>query len=410
MRGGTRPEQRVPARAIGLCLLALVVLAQPGLADGAPPTQRVSQRGGTRLDSLHQLASSGGMLHLAHARIAEGGRPDQVVIQRSRDGGSDWTKERALFTAGARYGRVLPNIAVASRGSVVAVAFRVQGAEATTLFVRTSRDGGRRFGKREAIASRSGKLALGVPAVAVGDGVLAVAWTDRADGEIRLRRSRDGGRSFTKALTLGRTRVSIECRGRVTDGLVGLTAAGSRLYLSWSDSSERSCMAGRIVMRTSPDGGGRWRDERTVTGSRSYGWAELAASGATVLATVQLPSGRLLVARSRDEGRSWRQTTLSPRRGRTLSAGDILIRDGRQIWVAFVEETISGGRLRASRVRAIRSKDAGASFGRARTIAGTARSLRQAVNLADTDRGRVAVYQSGSLSGQPRNLLASRWR
>ena len=91
MRGGTRSEQRVPVRAIGLCLLALVVLVQPGLADGGHATQRVSQRGGTRLDSLHQLAESGGMLHLAHARIGERGRPDQVVIQRSRDGGSDWT-------------------------------------------------------------------------------------------------------------------------------------------------------------------------------------------------------------------------------------------------------------------------------------------------------------------------------
>jgi hypothetical protein len=410
MDGGTRPEQRVPVRAIGLCLLALGAFAQPSLADGGPSTQRVSQRGGTRLDSLHQLASSAGVLHLAHARTGLSGRPDQVIVQRSRDGGSDWTSEHALFTAGSRYGRVLPNLALAARGSIVAVAFRVQGQDATTLFVRTSRDGGRRFGRRVAVATRSGKLALGVPAVTVGDRVLAVAWTDRDDGTIRLRRSFDGGRSFSKAEMLGRTRVSIECRGTVTDGLVGLAAAGERLYLSWADSNERSCMAGRIVMRASPDRGGRWRDERTVTGSRSYGWAELASSGGTVLATVQLPSGRLLVARSRDEGRSWRQTTLSPRRGRVLSAGDLLIREGRQVWVGFVEETISRGRLRESRVRVIRSKDGGASFGRARTLAGTARSLRQAVNLADTDQGRVAVFQSGGLSGQPRNLLVARWR
>jgi hypothetical protein len=400
----------VPVRAIGLCLLASLLLGQQALADGGPSSGRLSHRGGARLDSLHQLASAGDTLQLAHARIGQAGRPDQVVIQRSRDGGSDWTKERALFTAGRRYGRVLPNIAVAARGPVVAVAFRVQGSKGTTLFVRTSRDGGRRFGSREAIASRAGKLSLGVPAVTVGDGVVAVAWTDRADGTIRLRRSRDGGRSFSNAVTLGRTRVSIECRARVTDGLVGLAAAGARLHLSWSDSKERSCMAGRIVVRTSPDRGGRWRDERTITGSRSYGWAELAAWGSTVLATVQLPSGRLLVARSRDEGRSWRQTMLSPRRRRSLSAGDVLMRDGRQLWVGFVEETIAGGRLRATRVRVVRSNDGGATFGRARTLAGTARSLRQAVNLAESGRGRVAVFQAGSLSGQPRNLFTARWR
>ena len=163
-------------------------------------------------------------------------------------------------------------------------------------------------------------------------------------------------------------------------------------------------------MRSSPDGGGRWRSERTVTGERSYGWPELAASGDRVLATVQLPSGRLLVARSRDEGRSWRQTTLGPRRGRSLSAGDIIIRRGSQVWVGYVEERVSDGRLRETRVRARRSTDGGATFGKARTLAGASRALRQAVNLADTDSSRVAVYQSGSLSGQPRNLLVSRWR
>jgi hypothetical protein len=61
-------------------------------------------------------------------------------------------------------------------------------------------------------------------------------------------------------------------------------------------------------------------------------------------------------------------------------------------------------------VRVVRSKDGGATFGEARTLAGTQRSLRQAVNLADTDRARVAVFQSGSLSGQPRNVLVSHWR
>ena len=409
MHAGHRPEQRRPSRVVGLCLLGLLLIPTPTLADGFS-LQRVSQRGGTRLDSLHQLAASGDRLQLAHARIGERGAPDSVVLQRSRDGGSDWTRERALFTTGPRYGQVLPNIALASRGPVVAVAFRVKGPQGTTLFVRTSRDGGRRFGPRIPIATRPGKLSLGVPAVAVGDDVVAVAWTDRRDAEIKLRRSRDDGRSFSRAATLGRTRVSIECRGRVVDGLVSLAAAGARLHLGWSDAKERSCMAGRIVMRSSPDRGARWRHERTVTGSRSYGWAELAASGDSVLATVQLASGRLLVARSRDEGREWRQTTIAPRRGRVLSAGDVVIGRDRQVWVAFVEERIHDGRLRESRVRAVRSRDGGATFGPAHTLAGSAPALRQAVNLAHTDRGVVAVFQSGALSGQPRNLLVSRWR
>jgi hypothetical protein len=409
MRAGIRPGQRVPARTLALGMLASLALATPALAD-ASSLRRVSDRGGTRLDSLHQLSASGDTLHLTHARIGEGPKRDQVIVQRSRDGGSAWTRERALFTSGAGYSQVLPNLAIASRGQVVAVAFRVQGPRGTALFVRTSRDGGRRFGPRVAVATRSSKLALGVPAVAVGDDVVAVAWTDRADGSIHLKRSRDDGRTFSRVTRLGGTRVSIDCRARVSDGLVGLAAAGTRLHVAWADARERSCMAGRIVMRTSPDRGGRWRAERTVTASRSYGWAELAASGRRVLATVQLPSGGLLVARSRDEGRTWRQTTLRPRRGRSLSAGDVVIREGADVWVGFVDERIADGRLRESRVRAIRSRDGGATFGRPRTLVGNARQLRQAVNLADTDRFRVAVFQTGGLSGQPRNLVVTRWR
>ena len=127
MRAGIRPEQRVPARSLGLCLLAILSLSAPGLADGGSSPRRVSERAGTRLDSLHQLAASGSTLHLAHARLGEGSKLDRVVVQRSRDGGSDWTKEHPLFTSGTGYTQVLPNLAVASRGQVVAVAYRVQG-------------------------------------------------------------------------------------------------------------------------------------------------------------------------------------------------------------------------------------------------------------------------------------------
>lgn len=400
---------RVAARSTGACLLAVAMLAEVGVADG-PSAHRVSERGGSRLDSLHQLAAAGDTLVLAHARVGEGGASDRVIVQRSTDGGASWSRERALFTSGSRHRQVLPNLAVGARGRVVSVAFRAQGPRGTTLFVRTSRDGGRRFGPRVAVATRSGRSSVGVPAVAVGDGVVAVAWTDRRDGTVEVRRSRDDGRTFGKVAALGRTRLTIECRARVTDGLVGLAASGPRLYVAWAEARDRSCLADRIVVRASVDRGSRWRSRRTLTASRSYGWPELVATGRSVLATVQLTSGHLLVARSRDEGARWRQVRLAPRRGRVLSAGDVLVRRGDQVWVAFVEERIRGDRLRTTRVRAVRSRDGGASFGRAVTLAPTARSLRQAVNVADTERGRVAVFQSGDLSGQPRNLLVARWR
>ncbi len=243
-------HRRLACRAPFCSLLAavLALLLIPSLALGADWTRldRVTTVGGSRLDSLHQAASARGVLHLVHARLGPGRADDKVVYQRSTSDGKRWSGERAIFKANARYRKVVPNLAIEARDDIVAVAFRVGGASRHTLFVRVSRDGGRSFGKRLALFSTKAGDGIGVPAVAVGNDVIAVAWTNRSNGGIKVRTSRDDGRSFKGARTLGTTKVSIDCKDPLTDGLVGIAANDRSLHVSWSDAGRRLCYADDI--------------------------------------------------------------------------------------------------------------------------------------------------------------------
>jgi hypothetical protein len=389
--------------------IAATILGAPvgARAEWTTP-RRVTPVDGSRLDSLHQLAGSDGRLHLVHPRRRPGPSEDLVVYQRSLDGGSTWTAERIVFRATRRHRRVIPNLAVAARNELVALAWRAAGPRGTTLFVRVSRDGGRTFDPRQPLA-RSGR-GIGVPAVAVGAGTFSVAWTDRADGAILMRRSGDGGRHFGGARRMASTRLSIDCGGRVLDGLVGLVAAGERVHLAWSHARHRRCIAAALRARSSSDEGRTWSRTRTLTSRDSFGWPELAATRRTVLAAAQLPSGGLLVARSSHAGRRWSERVVRPGAGRSLSAGDVAVRRRGVAWLTYVVERYEGDALASTRVVVRRSGDAGRHFGRARTLAPNAARLRLAPNVAMAEGGPAIVFQAGALDGRPRDLLVTRRR
>ncbi len=400
-----------------LFLLPATPMLIPGPDQAAVAADRdwsrprpVTAKAGSRLDSLHQLAAAGDTLHLVHPRIGPRERDDRVVYQRSTTGGRRWSSERVLFSATPRDRDLVPNLALDAQGRTVIVAWRVRGSGGTTLFARTSTNAGLRFGPRVRIAATRHRDGLGVPAVAVGDGFVAVAWTDRGSGRVKVSRSTNGGRSYQKPDVLGRTRLSIECRTQVLDGLVGMAASGRRLHVAWSKATAGDCLADSIDIRSSADGGRTWSKNRTVTGRRSYGWAELDARGRTVLASVQLPAGDLLVARSGDAGRRWRSEVLVGLAGRAVGSGDVLLLSGRRAAVTYVEDRLSRGRPVSTRLRLRLSRDDGADFGAALTVLFDAKQLRQAPNIAVVDGRLVIVLQTGALDGSPRQLVATRQR
>ncbi len=407
-------HRRVGSRAplTGLAVAVLALLLIPGLVTGADWTglDRVSSNGGTRLDSLHQAAASSDVVHLAHPRIGPRKADDKVVYQRSTDDGRSWTGERLLFKAGNRFRKVVPNLAVAARGPMVAVAFRVSGPKGHTLFVRVSRDGGRSFGGRISLFSTRKSTGIGVPAVAIGKDVIAVTWTNRANGEIKFRLSRNDGKSFQGARTLGKTRVSIDCNKDVTDGLVGIAANDKSVHIAWSDAGKRQCYADDIKVRTSLDRGANWSPTRSITERDSFGWPELDARGKTVIATVQSTSGAVIVSRSAKNGRNWREKVFTPPAGHIFSAADVtLLPKGRAV-LSYVKERLKKGKLYSTRLITRRSPNDGATWNPPKPVTDEARRLRMAPNVVNDKSRLTIVVQSGDLDGKPRHIFATRLR
>ena len=406
MRSLRRVGRRAPLAGFGLVGLLVVLLPASTFAADWSSAQRVTSNGGSRLDSLHQLAAGAGAFHLVHPRLDVAGNRDRVIYQRSQDGAARWGRERTLFTGNAGQPNVIPNLAIDARGPVVAVAWRSKGADGTKLWVRVSKNRGFSFGARAEVASS--RPGLGVPAVTVGNDVIAVAWTERRNGVVKVSRSRDGGATFKKPTRIASTKLSIDCRSKVLDGLVGLTSSGNRLHLAWSHAGTRKCLAGSIRMRTSNDQGKSWGRLRTVTKRRSYGWPELDARGSTVVATVQLPTGSLLVARSSKAGRDWGERLIKPAKGHLLSAGDITLLSDRKAQLAYVDELVRKKRLIATKVMTRSSNNDARRFGSATIVMERAARLRLAPNVASTRDDLAIVLQSGAFDGSPRNIYAVR--
>lgn len=401
---------RAPLVSLVAAVLALLLVPMLALGSDWTSLSRVSTVGGSRLDSLHQLAADRGTLHLLHPRLGPSVADDRVVYQSSTNDGASWSKERTLFSATLQRRQVVPNLAIAAKGDTVAVAWRVNGPTDNTLFVRVSGDGGQTFGLRREIFSTSKSHGVGVPAIAVGDDVVAIAWTNRANGKIKLRTSRDGGRTFKPARTLGRTSLSIDCGKRLTDGLVGLAINGRSVHVAWSHAPTRQCLAKAIKVRTSLDRGTNWSPRRTITDRRSYGWPELDARGKTVLATVQSPTGGVIVARSALNGRNWDDRLLKPARGHSLSAADVTLLADRKALISYVDERIKNRRLISTKVVSRRSTDDGRTWRKPTTVAPREPLLRMAPNVAADGSTPTIVLQSGQLDGSPRNIFATRLR
>lgn len=413
-------ERAVPfVGLLGLLLGLLVVFASISslsapiaLAAGWTPLERVTDARASRLDSLHQLSADRGQLHLVHPSTGPGSSDDRVLYQRSEDAGASWNRPFTLFESTPVLRDVVPNLAVAARGGVVAAAWRVSGPDGHTLFVRVSRDGGDDFAGREALFTTEYPDGIGVPAVAVAAAgkVVSVAWTDRARGRVRVRTSRDAGRTFADARTVARTKMSIDCRERVLDGLVGLAASKASLHLAWSQAPKGRCQASSIRLRTSGNDGRSWRPAVEVTSRRTYGWPELEARGRTVLATVQSTTGGVVLARSADGGASWRQRLLKAPKGFSFSAADSTLIDGGKAMLTYVKERLRSSRLMGTAVLSRWSPDDGSSLRRPKTVVPDAAQLRMAPNIASVGRSLTIVVQSGPLSGSPRNVFVTRLR
>lgn len=403
-----RSVQSIVVAALASTLLTGLIVATAQGARWSPASLVTPTRDAT-LTALHELAASDTALHLVHARVGPGARDDHLTYQRSTNGGRTWSRERDLFRSSITYKALFPNLAIAARGDRVIVAYRVRGPSGVALLVRVSDDAGLTFAPSVRLARGDHGRGLGVPAVTIAAGALVVAWTDRATGNILVRRSTNGGTSFGRPGIFARSALSIDCADPdVVDGLVGLASTGSTVHLAWSDGPRGACIAARIRIRTSDDSGRTFAAPRVVTGTDSFGWPELAARGRALLISLQRPTGGLLLLRSKDAGHTFTQQVLKPGAGRGLGAGDVALLGGGRAWVVYPDVRYHGSEVTTTRLVFRRSRDGGRTWGSAAFILPEAKKLREAPNVVSWKDAPVVVVQSGPVDRSHTDVWATR--
>jgi hypothetical protein len=309
-----------------------------------------------------------------------GSHGGEIFFARSTDGGRTFSRPRNLSNtpAGAGKGRLTReqwhngslDLARGPAGELYAAWTEYEG----TLWFRRSTDAGESFSPPVTLAGGRGEGAAAGPArgpsLAVGlAGTVYLAWTVGEDpaADLRLARSRDGGRSFDAP------RVLLAGPGHADAPKLAVDGAGT-LHLAWAESGEGPFGRYRVLYARSTDGGEGFEGAREISGGHAEGFdstafPDLALDGAGNPYALwhlfpdprQRPRG-LGFAVSRDGGRSFSPPvivpgTAEPELGTTGSRQGLL---GRKLAVdrageiAVVNSTFQANER--SRVRLIRGR------------------------------------------------------
>ena len=202
------------------------------------------------------LAADGSVFVLWQEIIFSGGsHGGDILFARSSDGGATFSAPLNLSSsvAGDGKGRIDKDrwhngsldLALGANGSVYAAWTEYEGA----LWLRRSLDGGKSFSEK--IRLQDAKPAR-APALAVHGSTVYLAWTvgDDPSADIRVARSDDGGRSFAAAVIVDRSKGYSDAPKLALD-------AGGTLHLVYAEGK-------RILYTRSTDGGRSFARPREV--------------------------------------------------------------------------------------------------------------------------------------------------
>lgn len=204
------------------------------------------------------------------------GDPGRLMYSRSADLGATFSTPRALTQDSVGYASA--DVARGPHG-VVAIAYAGRG-----LRVMVSSDGGRHFGPPMRVTRHADNM--GNP-VAVGDGVIYVAYIDEA-GLLKVRSSRDAGSTWRETL------VSDEMASSPWHDFT-VAASGNDGYVAFRNRH------GSISYRHTADAGVTWSAPFSLGrgDTRIYGAPDLSMQGGVVRAVFRV-SGGLFYRESRD--------------------------------------------------------------------------------------------------------------
>ncbi|MGH9367820.1 MAG: sialidase family protein [Thermoanaerobaculia bacterium] len=230
---------------------------------------------------------SDGAAYVAALALSPVASPDhEMLVYRSTDGGSTWSDPTVLpfidrewlvvdRTSGTRRGTLyLHGNAVRDR--------TVDGDERIVFTFYRSTDGGATFSAPKKLLPDGEHMSFGTgTSVVLSDGTFVASfpeWSDRKnivgddfkkpDGSIKIVRSKDGGDSFSKAVTVAEWH---GCQGW-TPGLPVLAVDASsgpfrdRLYVTWPDRRSGRC---EILLAYSADKGDTWSKPAVINDDQS---------------------------------------------------------------------------------------------------------------------------------------------
>jgi hypothetical protein len=279
--------------------LALVIGASPVLGLSFGSVQTIATAGW--FSGPQSMVAVGDTVHMAYS---ENGL---IRYRRSPDGGSSWQDARQLT-----YFRLNSNAStarVAASGQRVLVLWTRSKADGSrSLYIKRSNDGGDTWSSNVRLVKFQTGTLLTDGTVAITGLRAVVAWTDGATGGIDIRRSTDGGVTWTGPTTLGVTSHHVYAGGPF-HSQVTAAAADGRIFVAFIPAENAAGHGVGIRMRRTTDGGETWGGAPYIDDfvlDSAYPMS-LSASGPRLVIAYRYDDGRILVSSSADRARTWSQ-------------------------------------------------------------------------------------------------------
>jgi hypothetical protein len=297
-----RPATLRPARRLLSCLpavaAAVLLMSAPAAAWGAK-IQVTGNVFNAVMDDSQMMVVANGQLHFLY-------QTDTGVTYRRTDMDVVPTTQEALMEFNDDLGDA---DGIAADGNLMAIVYRMWDGGPSTLRIRMGHNGGVNWDLPKTLASDAYDNWMGSGSVAIAGQTVVVAWTDVHNGHVNLRRSTDGGVHFGHVLQLGTTRsrpVSY------LEAQVQLAASGSRVVATWYARQGTNYNEKQLVSRRSDDSGATFHASQTLdAGNQDPNGPSIAMAGKTVLIFHTTGTGRALVLRSTNGGKTFTSKDLS---------------------------------------------------------------------------------------------------
>ncbi|MDQ3870872.1 MAG: exo-alpha-sialidase [Chloroflexota bacterium] len=309
-----------------------------------------------------------------------------AYARRTADGGRTWSPRTALASDLVLY----PSVSGGGSGIDLAYVQQVRcptdGGTARRLFYRRSMNGGATWGAAQAMTSSCSQIA-DQDVARDASGQVSVVWTGFYSGQIFMRTSTDGGRTFGPPRLVGRTDNSEPGPRAIYRSDPALAVGDGVIYLAYTAGPDV------LAVRQSRDRGASWSSAVRFAASTGPSSASLVAVGSQAVLGYAISSSsgtRGVYRRTANRGATWS----SPRPLLPVGSGEFSDTPRLTYQRGLLAAVLKHGRPGDSPVWHVQSTDFGTTWSAPTRVSvpHTDRPDAEAGGVAVLDVGRLAVY------------------